>query len=511
MSRNAAQSLLRIMASARTPMSTEPRNGLSMPELRYPGSFLGLLLIGFFIVTLPLVGGLISSALAIERLSEQSRKAVYNAATATQNARQLAGLALAMERSGRFYAVSGDRDLIDAYKQSRESFLKLTAEFIALPLTPEMRASAESIRQHESAIFGALAAKAPSAEFAKALERDFADLARRTQSLNTLASQSIDQEVDALRASAAKSRNQVFWQMLAMIPAALLMIAGFTYMLVRPIRDLDRAINRLGEGKLAKRIRVSGPRDIEKLGDQLDWLRQRLISLEDQKTRFFQHVSHELKTPLTALREGSDLLGDEVAGKLNDEQREIARILKHNSLTMERLIQDLLTYSQSQSAERLDRKVAFESRPLQLKHLLDEVVDAQKIAVVAKALTVHRECEAVSCHGDVEKLRVVFDNLLSNAVKYSSPGGTILIKLGKDKETAVIDVIDNGPGIAADDLEKIFEPFYRGKGAAMSGAKGTGLGLAIVRDYVEMHQGTVTALAGTRAHFRVTLPKTSRG
>jgi two-component system sensor histidine kinase GlrK len=373
-----------------------------------------------------------------------------------------------------------------------------------------MRAAAETIRQRESVIFDLLGTKTPSPELAKSLERDFAELARRTQSLNTLASRSIDQEVDALRTSAAKSRNQVLWQMLAMIPAALLMIAGFTYMLVRPIRDLEGAINRLGEGKLAKRIRVSGPRDIEKLGEQLDWLRQRLISLEDQKTRFFQHVSHELKTPLTALREGSDLLGDEIAGRLNDEQRDIARILKQNSLTMERLIQDLLTYSQTQSADRLDRKVAFESRPLQLKNLLDEVINAQKIALVAKALNVNLDFEAVSCHGDAEKLRVVIDNLLSNAIKYSPPGGTIILKLHKDKDTAAIDVIDNGPGIAEEDLERIFEPFYRGKGAAASAAKGTGLGLAIVRDYVEMHRGTVTALAGTGAHFRVILPKSSR-
>ena len=484
--------------------------GFSMPELRYPGSFLGLLLIGFFIVTLPLIGGLISSALAIEKLSEQSRKAVYNAAMATQNARQLASHALAMERSGRFYAVSGDRDLLDAYKQSRENFLKLTGEFMTPSLAPDMRAAAETIRQRESVIFDLLGTKSPSPELAKSLERDFADLARRTQSLNTLASRAIDQEVDALRTSAAKSRNQVFWQMLAMIPAALLMIAGFTYMLVRPIRDLERAINRLGEGKLAKRIRVSGPRDIEKLGEQLDWLRQRLISLEDQKTRFFQHVSHELKTPLTALREGSDLLGDEIAGRLNDEQRDIARILKQNSLTMERLIQDLLTYSQTQSADRLDRKVAFELRPLQLKNLLDEVINAQKIALVAKALSVSVDGEAVSCHGDAEKLRVVVDNLLSNAIKYAPPGGTIILKLRKDKDTAVLDVIDNGPGIAEEDLERIFEPFYRGKGAAASAAKGTGLGLAIVRDYVEMHHGTVTALAGSGAHFRVILPKSSR-
>ncbi len=118
---------------------TKEQNDKPMMELRYPRSFLGLLLVGFLIVALPLIAGLVSNAYSIERLSEQSQKAVYNATVATQNARQLAGLSLAMERSGRFYAVSGDRDLIETYKQSRESFLKLAGEFMLLPLTPEMR------------------------------------------------------------------------------------------------------------------------------------------------------------------------------------------------------------------------------------------------------------------------------------------------------------------------------------------------------------------------------------
>ena len=486
---------------------TKLKTDKPLMELRYPRSFLGLLLVGFLIVALPLIAGLVSNAFSIEKLSEQSQKAVYNATIATQNARQLAGLSLAMERSGRFYAVSGDRDLIETYKQSRESFLKLSGEFMALPLTAEMRGAAEAVLQRENEIFSALTRGSPTPDLAKQLERDFSDLSQRTQSLNTLASQLIDQEVAALRASSVKSRNQVFWQLLAMIPSALLMIAGFTYLLARPIRDLDAAIHRLGEGKLAKRIHVSGPHDIEMLGEQLDWLRQRLISLEDQKTRFFQHVSHELKTPLTALREGSDLLGDEVVGKLNEEQREVARILKQNSLTLEKLIQDLLTYSQTQSADRLDKKVAFEVKPLQLKDLIDEVVELQKIAIVAKSLTVRRECEKTSYQGDPEKLRVVIDNLLSNAIKYSPVGGTVILRLGKHKETAVIEVIDNGPGIPQEDRDRIFDPFYRGKAATKSGTKGTGLGLAIVRDYVEMHHGTVKALAAAGAHFRVILPK----
>ena len=488
-------------------INSRTSNNKPLMELRYPRSFLGLLLVGFAIVALPLIAGLVSNAFSIERLSEQSQKAVFNATVATQNARQLSTVALAMERSSRLYAASGDRDFIDAYKQSRESFRKLLVEFVVMPLAPEMQSAADLIQQREASIFTLLSTKPSSAELGRQLERDFADLATRTQAMNTLANQLIEQEVAALKTAAAKSRNQIVWQLLAMIPSALLMIAGFTYLLARPIRDLGNAIHRLGEGKLAKRILVNGPRDIETLGEQLDWLRQRLISLEDQKTRFFQHVSHELKTPLTALREGSDLLCDEVVGKLNNEQREVAGILKHNSLTLEKLIQDLLTYSQAQSSDRLGKKTALDIKPLQLRDLIDHVINAQRLAVIAKSITVKRECEKIAFHGDGEKLRVVIDNLLSNAIKYSPMGSTIILRLAKDKDQAVIDVIDSGPGIAVEDRERIFDPFYRSKSTATAGVKGTGLGLAIVRDYVEMHQGTVRAIAAAGAHLRVVLPR----
>jgi two-component system, NtrC family, sensor histidine kinase GlrK len=481
-------------------------------ELRYPASFLVLLLVGFGIVTLPLIAGLVSTAFTIERLSEQSQKAVYHATLATQSARQLGATSLALERSARFYAVSGDRELIESYRRSREQFISQLKQLQELPLAGDMQEAATTIKTLENKAFMSLSSETPSLDLQRRTEREYGEISDRAQKLNALADQSVDAEVERLRAAAAKSRNQVFWQMLAIVPSALLMIAGFTYLLARPIRDLDQAIHRLGQGKLARRIRVTGPHDIVKLGQQLDWLRQRLIVLEDQKTRFFQHISHELKTPLTALREGSDLLSEEVVGQLNAEQREIARILKHNSQNLERLIQDLLTYSQSQSAQRLKETESLDLEPLQLLDLVDEVLDAQKLALVSKSLAVRREYEKVSVQGDAKKLRVVIDNLLSNAIKYSPSGGTITIRLVKQAEHAVIEMLDDGPGIPEDDRERVFDPFYRTDAAIRAGIKGTGLGLAIVRDYVELHHGSVAAVAKHMdrpdgARIRVILPK----
>jgi two-component system sensor histidine kinase GlrK len=477
---------------------------------RYPSSFLGLLLVGFFIVAMPLIAGLISNAIAIEKLAEQSRVAVVNAAAATRDAQQLATDANAMERSARFYAATGDKNLMDSWTQTHERFRKTLDAFAANNKSAEAYRTLEDIVRLDDALATTLNARSVSAETIRLIERDLASLTRMTESLGALTRQAIEAETDALQSAAARSKKQVFWQLLAMVPAALLMIGGFTYLLSRPIRDLDAVIHRLGEGKLAQRIRVAGPRDIERLGEQLDWLRQRLIVLEDQKTRFFQHVSHELKTPLTALTEGSALLSDEVVGQLNTEQREVARILKVNSLVLERLIQDLLAYSQTQSAQRMDRKIAFDSAPVSIKDVIHQVIDAQKLAIVGKGLIVKRECERISCMGDGEKIRIIVDNLLSNAIKYSPAEGEIIVRLGRYKDNAVIEMIDQGPGIPDEDRDRVFDPFYRGKMAAQSGEKGTGLGLAIVRDYVEMHGGTVKALASAGAHFRVILPNADK-
>ena len=194
-----------------------------------------------------------------------------------------------------------------------------------------------------------------------------------------------------------------------------------------------------------------------RLGEQLDWLRGRLMTLEAQKTRFLQHMSHELKTPLTALREGSDLLSSGVVGSLNAEQREIARILQENSIELRKLIEGLLNYSAVHAqASYLDAKI------VQLREVVRRVVNDRKLAIVAKDMRIELNCEHVTAYCDEEKVRVLLDNLLSNAIKYSPDRGLISIKLYKEHNDAVIEVLDEGPGIPPTDREKIFEAFYRG-------------------------------------------------
>ena len=471
-------------------------------RISYPRSFLSLLLIGFSIVAAPLLFALFSNALAFERLARLSEQAVHSAVKVTQASRSLLGVITSLERSARQYAVAGEVNFLEAYRANRASFLKITRQLDAMALSDNQRAEVAAIERQEEGIDQVITRLGPTPELSRRLPREFATLAGRGQSLVTMGDKVIDEGIEQLRAEAEKSRNNVFWLIIALIPTALILIASFTFLISRPITQVSESIRGLGEGQFARPIRIEGPGDMVRLGAQLDWLRERLVTLEAQKTRFLQHISHELKTPLTALREGSDLLFSGVVGNLNAEQREIARILQENSIELRKLIEGLLNYSAVHAqASYLDAKI------VQLRDVVRRVVNDRKLAIVAKEIRIELNCEHVTAYCDEEKIRIVLDNLLSNAVKYSPERALISIKLYKASGDAVFEVLDEGPGISPTDREKIFEAFYRGTDMPVAAIKGSGLGLSIVKEYMQLHKGRIEVLDGPGAHFLVRFPR----
>jgi two-component system sensor histidine kinase GlrK len=468
----------------------------------YPRSFLSLLLIGFSIVAAPLVFALFSNVMAFERLAGLSEQAVHSAVRVTQASRSLAGVLTSLERSARQYAVAGEKPFLDAYNAHRATFLRLTLQLHGMALSDNQRSEVAAIESQEEGINQLIKGMGPTPELSRRLGREFGALAERGQTLVHLGDEVIDEGIEQLRTQAVQSRNNVFWLMIALIPTAILLIGSFTWLIARPITQVSESIRALGEGQFAKPIRIEGPGDIVRLGAQLDWLRERLVTLEAQKTRFLQHISHELKTPLTALREGSDLLSSGVVGNLNAEQHEIARILQENSIELRKLIEGLLNYSAVHAqASYLDAKI------VQLRDVVRRAVNDRKLPLVAKGIRIELNCEHVTAYCDEEKIRVVLDNLLSNAVKYSPDRGLISIKLYKERADAVFEVSDEGPGIPTSEREKIFEAFYRGTDMPVAAIKGSGLGLSIVKEYMQLHKGQIEVLEGPGAHFRIRFPR----
>ncbi|MGZ8230381.1 MAG: ATP-binding protein [Burkholderiales bacterium] len=472
----------------------------------YPRSFLKLLFVGFALVALPLMFALINNAISIDALGNQSQKAVYQAVQATQSSRKLAELIPAMERVAHQMLILGERSLLDTYQVHRKQLLATAQEFGRLPFDSEQRTALREIVDGEAAIYQVLSnPDASPAELQKAVQA-FVALSDRSRSINLRSNELIDREVENMRATARQAQRITVWQLLALFPVVIFLVIGFTILIARPIRQIDAAIRRLGQADFSEPVEVGGPEDLQQLGERLDWMRQRLADLEQQKNRFLRHMSHELKTPLTALREGAELMSEEVVGKLTPEQREIAEILRHNSIELQKLIEDLLSYGASQS-----HKPTLDVARVELKRVARRVLDDQKLALRAKQLKLNVDMHEITLSADFEKLRVMLDNLVSNAIKFSPPGGTISVSAREFGGEVLIEVIDEGPGISPEERKLVFEPFYRGAHADDARVKGTGIGLSVVLEYANMHGGSVEIVeGGGGAHIRVRLPVSAR-
>lgn len=471
-------------------------------RLYYPRSFPVLLGAGLTLIALPLVFALINNAVTVDQLANRSQNAVYQAVQATQSSRRLAELVTALERTARQMVILGERSMLDTYQANRRRLEQAVTESRGLPLdSVQERALAEIVRE-EQEIYAVLSnSAATEKQLAQAVVR-FPALADHAQVITARSAELIDREVEALRATADQARSITTWQLLALAPVVVFLVVGFTILIARPIRQIDSAIRMLGGGKFNTPLVVSGPQDLEYLGERLEWLRQKLLDLEEQKNRFLRQMSHELKTPLAAVREGSQLLAEEVVGKLSPQQREIAEILRNNSIELQKQIEALLNYGASQF-----HKVALDLKPVSLERVVSRVAGDQRLALRSRDLKLDVSGPQVLVTADAEMLRITLDNLVSNAIKFSPPGGTIGIRTAPNGSHVALDVVDEGPGVPPEERERIFEPFFQGTRQAAGAVSGTGIGLSVVKEYVAAHGGSVEVVDTARgAHMRVKLP-----
>jgi two-component system sensor histidine kinase GlrK len=464
-------------------------------QFRYPRSFFKLLAVGFFLAVLPLTAGLFAMTVAIQKLSTQSQQAVFDAARIAHGSRQLAEVLPTLERAARQSQVLQDESLRAGYERLREEFAEVIALMQDMPLDAEMRALLNRMVAEEAGAYE-LQGKGQGRDLTEAFSR----LAVTGSEMLVHSSAVIDREASELKGQAEEAENSARLQLLVVVPVALLVVAGFTYLLARPIAQIEAGIRSLGERRFHERVVVEGPDDLVQLGEQLNWLRERLQQLEEQKAQFLRHVSHELKTPLTALREGSELLAEGTAGALAPRQQEIVRILRDNSLHLQQLIEDLLRHGEAEF-----RAVRLEIREFPLADLVTGVAERHGIAMQAKQLTLRKEVMAQQLRSDPERVRVILDNLLSNAIKHAPAGSEIGLLASIEAGQLQLQVLDAGPGVPADVRERVFEPFFRGATPPGSKVKSTGLGLSICRDHVRALGGTITIGDG-RGDFRVVLP-----
>jgi two-component system sensor histidine kinase GlrK len=313
------------------------------------------------------------------------------------------------------------------------------------------------------------------------------------------ADRAIEEELDALERRADRVRTALFWLTGTLVPITLALTGLFAWLILRPIRWLGRAIRDLGAVEPTPPVAVGGPPEIRELGTELERLRVRLDRSEAEKNRFLRHMSHELKTPLAAIREGTELIADGSVASGTPDHDEIVDILRSSSVDLQQLIENLLVLSAGGASRAPE--------PIEPAELVDEAVSRHRLAIARAGLRVEQRVERGAFGAYRALLQSALSNLLGNAVRFSPPGGTITIRVWRRGPRLSVEVADQGPGIATADRVHVFEPFYQGANPPQGGVRGTGVGLSVVRDCARAHDGAVEIVDGefSGAHIRMTL------
>jgi signal transduction histidine kinase len=299
--------------------------------------------------------------------------------------------------------------------------------------------------------------------------------------------------------------------LIAGLTGAALLFSGLISSMRRPLEELVEASGRLAAGHLETRVKIGGLSETATLGAAFNEMAAELQrragerdQLETMKDEFVLTASHELRSPLTSVQGFAELLMLE-RDRLSPKQADTVEIILDNTRHLVRLLNDLLDLARS-DAGRLTIKPA----PTGVAPLVEDAVRTMRSQTEAARQALHSEIERdlPEVNVDRDRIRQVLVNLLTNAHEYSPEGATIEVTAVRHNAAIEIAVSDDGPGMAEDQLEHIFERFTRGDAGLTQHVGGTGLGLAISKSLVELHGGTIGANSapGHGSTFRVLLP-----
>lgn len=347
---------------------------------------------------------------------------------------------------------------------------------------------------------------AASQQLLKSAEAEPATLANQLQALRDQRDRLVEfwdaYSAEQLDAAQARLNSTLRWLTILgawALPGTLLLVALSLAAVGAPLRRMAAAIYDLGHARWQNPIAIEGPKDLQELGENLEWMRQRLVLSEQHKQAFLQDITHELKAPLAAITEASRLLNEQVLGATTPGQEEVIRILLENSQSLHELIQQLLNYNAVSQGLLADLRS------------FDLTAMSHKLCAKITASRPKSQCswrlpqEPFYVHSDPQLISMILNNLLSNAHDFSGQHGKVALSFGKDTQGWWLSVVDNGPGISRDELNKIFKPFYQGSARRQGSLKGSGMGLAIVAASYKLLSGKIKVSTTLRRGTRFTL------
>ncbi|MBW4716367.1 HAMP domain-containing histidine kinase [Saccharothrix sp. SC076] len=298
-----------------------------------------------------------------------------------------------------------------------------------------------------------------------------------------------------------------FWSQIGWLPvgtttgalfAALATSQVLAHGMTKPLREMTAAARAMRRGDYSRRVRATARDEVGELAGAFNQMAADLAAADRQRRELIANVSHELRTPITALQ---NVLENVVDGVAPPDATTMRTALAQTE-RLGRLVTELLDLSRIDAgAHRL------ELAEFPLAPLLEEVVAEAAVAARGVRFTVDVRPAAVAAVADRARLHQVLVNLVDNAARHGPAGGEVRVSARRAGPDVVLEVADDGPGIAPEDRERVFERFTRGERAA---GGGTGLGLNIARWIVDLHGGTIAVVDAPGCLIRATLPAVPR-
>jgi two-component system sensor histidine kinase GlrK len=477
-------------------------------KIYHPPTILHLTLLGYFVVLLPLIAAIVRGASSLDESSQRHRDNIAEVVAMTRLTETLSQELLDLERVARQYQVLRQDTLFEVLR-SRLTDSSVTIQQLDR-LTQDLSGVSPVLQNMNTNLLAmdkAFAEPKPSEQLVRRELDRFENLSDLQTRLKTLLQENFTQRVANAKRSAERTRTELLVLGLALLPGTLVLVGVFSGLITRPIRQVKQAIQRLGEGHYEERFALQGPRDLQALATQLNWLGDRLNAAESEKRRFLRHISHELKTPLSSLKEGVELLKDEVPGPLNPNQREVVGIIADGVESFQELIDNLLDYN------LMRREPSVCPDWYSLSEIVRDILQPHRLTAERKRISIAYDGADISVYLDRSVLKAALDNLISNAIHYTPEDGHVAVRWWVDKQDGQvsIEVQDSGPGIPEADRDRVFLPFYQGKVKKSGPLKGTGLGLSVAKECVESLQGKIRILdTQVGALFHMDLPVLAR-
>lgn len=464
-------------------------------------SLLYLVLLGFALAMLPILVMIYQAAHDVSRLAQLGEYSARAGVDDTRRTQSLGMLSSELERVARQYVIVNNDNLLNSYRERLRRFSALFEQqakrLDGLEVESDIRATLVRLRRFPG----------NNAEEQHQLLSDLLKLGNDVRTIEVMTNDLVDTQLQAMRNEARDIYATLWIELGITLLLTLAAIIFFTWRITHPIRLLEQQIRTLEEPPRDTEVVINGPAELVSLNQGLNWLGKRLDELEAQKRSFLRHMSHELKTPLAAIREGTGLLADGMVGALGKRQREIVLLIDDSSAELQILIEQLLDYNQTQ------RNRTLTISRFDVVTLIHEIVAKHRLALESKGQALELPRQPVYWQADRVRTTRIIDNLVSNVIAYGEDHGTLWVRVWTDAEWLYVEIANTGNPIRAEEQTRLFEPFFQGSSRRKGPLKGSGIGLSVASESALIQGGSLRLVDDAQEDvcFRLMLPQAEEG